>query len=285
LGVVEVGGDGDHGLGDGVAQLRLGVRFHLLQDHRRDFGRTVFAPAHDDANVAVPRAGDAVADARDCLLHDRVIEFSTHEALDRVDGVLGIGDRLSSRQPADQALAGFGVDRDDGRGNAFPFGVLEHRRLAGLEHRHHGISRSQVDTDYPCHSLPPVVRCRVAIAVARPHGTSGFVGGADCSRCFRFDRSDDADLRRSHHVPAHPVAGPDHGLDAAAVEVRSLFEEDSLVKRGIEDIAGCAEWFETGPSEEVEQPATAEEQAPRPGMLGQVGRSLGQGQIEIVEEG
>ena len=41
LGVVEVGRDGDDRLGDLLAQVRLGVRLELLQDHRADLGRRV----------------------------------------------------------------------------------------------------------------------------------------------------------------------------------------------------------------------------------------------------
>ena len=39
--VVEVGRNGDHGRVDGLAELGLGVRLQLLQDHRRDLGRRV----------------------------------------------------------------------------------------------------------------------------------------------------------------------------------------------------------------------------------------------------
>ncbi len=41
LGVVEVGRDGDDGLGHLLAQVRLGVRAQLLEDHRADLGRRV----------------------------------------------------------------------------------------------------------------------------------------------------------------------------------------------------------------------------------------------------
>ena len=43
LRVVEVGRDGDDRLGDLLAEVRLGVRLELLQDHRADLGRRVRA--------------------------------------------------------------------------------------------------------------------------------------------------------------------------------------------------------------------------------------------------
>ena len=45
LGVVEVGRDGDDRLGDLLAQVRLGVRLELLEDHRADLGRRVVLPS------------------------------------------------------------------------------------------------------------------------------------------------------------------------------------------------------------------------------------------------
>src|SRR5699024_4404001 len=52
LGVGEVGGHGDDGLGDGAAEIRLSVGLELLQDHGRDLLGRVFFPIDGDAVVA-----------------------------------------------------------------------------------------------------------------------------------------------------------------------------------------------------------------------------------------
>ena len=51
LGVVEVGRNGDDGLGDRLAQIGLGGLLELLQDHGRDFGRGVLLALREDAHV------------------------------------------------------------------------------------------------------------------------------------------------------------------------------------------------------------------------------------------
>ena len=72
LGVVEVGGHGDDGLGDGVAEVALGVSLQLLQRAGRDLlGRVLLA-------VDLDRPVGA------------------HLALDRADGAVGVGDRPGS---------------------------------------------------------------------------------------------------------------------------------------------------------------------------------------------
>ena len=62
LGVVEVGGHGDHDVGHGLSEVRLGVHLQLLEDHRRDLGRRVLLVARLHAGIAVrvpgrPRTG------------------------------------------------------------------------------------------------------------------------------------------------------------------------------------------------------------------------------------
>ena len=131
--VVEVGGDGDHGAVDRLAELRFGVGLQLLQDHRADLRRAVLLAAHVDADVAVRAGLDLVGDDR-LLLFDLGL-LAAHEALDREDRVLRVHHRLPFGDGADQALAALG-EGDDGRGRAPALGVLEDGRLAALHHRH-----------------------------------------------------------------------------------------------------------------------------------------------------
>src|SRR3989442_1609538 len=95
LGVVEVGGHGDDGLRDLLAQVGLGRLLQLAQDHGGDLGRRVLLAAHLDARVAVGRLHDLVRHELDLLQH--LVVAAAHEALDREHGVLGVGDRLSLR--------------------------------------------------------------------------------------------------------------------------------------------------------------------------------------------
>ena len=110
--VVEVRGDGDHGRVDGLAEIRFRVRLQLLQDHRRDLRRRVLLIARFHASVAVGAGDDLVGDDRLLLAHLGLL--AAHEALDREDRVLGVGDRLALGDSAYEALAGR-RERDDGR--------------------------------------------------------------------------------------------------------------------------------------------------------------------------
>src|SRR5262249_51143981 len=129
--VVEVGGDGDHGAVDRLAELRFGVGLQLLQDHRADLRRAVLLAAHIDANVAVGPGDDRVGDDRLLLFDFRLL--AAPEALDREDRVLGVHHRLALGDGADEAIAGLG-EGDDRRGRAAALGVLEYGRLAALQY-------------------------------------------------------------------------------------------------------------------------------------------------------
>ena len=102
LSVVEVRGDGDDHVGDGLAEIGLGVRLQLLEDHRRDLRRCVLLAFGLHAHVSVrppgrPRRG------RSSSLGD-LLELAAHESLDREDQVLGVRHLLALRRGADEAL-------------------------------------------------------------------------------------------------------------------------------------------------------------------------------------
>ena len=145
LAVVEVGGDGDDGLRDRLAQLGLGVRLELLEHDGGDLRGGVVPVAHRDGYVSGGAGLDGVPERLHLLLD--LGELASDEPLDRIDGVLGVGDRLALGHHAHVALTALGVHRHGRRGRAAALAVLEHERLAGLHHGDGRVRRPKVDTD------------------------------------------------------------------------------------------------------------------------------------------
>ncbi len=127
LGVGEIRGDGDDRLGDGLAQICLGVALELLQDHRGDLLRGV---------------GLAV---------DGDLMIGAHLALDGGDGAVGVGDGLTLGDLTDHALAGLG-ERDDGRRGAVALGVGDNDGFAAFHNGHTRIGSTKVNSDYFRHN-------------------------------------------------------------------------------------------------------------------------------------
>ena len=142
--VVEVGGNGDDRGVDALAEVGLRVRLELLQDHRGDLRRGVLLAGRLHARVTTRAGDDAVGDDRLLLVHLGLL--AAHEALDGEDRVLGVGDRLTLRDGAHQALAALG-EGDDGGSGAPALGVLDDGRLAALEDGHARVRRAEVDAD------------------------------------------------------------------------------------------------------------------------------------------
>ena len=122
LGVVEVGRDRDHRLGDRVAEVGLGVALQLHQ-----------------------RAGADLL-GRVLLAVDLHVPAGAHVALDRADRAVGVGDGLALGHLAHQHLAALG-EGDDGRGGAGPLAVGDHDRIAGLQDRDDGVGGAEIDAD------------------------------------------------------------------------------------------------------------------------------------------
>ena len=83
---------------------------------------------------------------------DRIVVAAADQALDREEGVFGIGDRLALGRLADEALAVLGEGDDGGRG-ARAFRILDDLGVLAVHDGDAGIGRSEVDTDYFCHFL------------------------------------------------------------------------------------------------------------------------------------
>ena len=151
LGVVEVGGNGDHRLGDGLAEIGLGGFLHLLKDEGGDLRRAVILAAGIDPGVAIGAAADLVGDQLGVLLGDRIVEAAADQALHREDGVLGIGDRLALGRLADQPLAVLG-ESDDRGGGARAFRILDDLGLAAFHDGDAAVGRAEVDSDDSSHA-------------------------------------------------------------------------------------------------------------------------------------
>ena len=150
LGVVEVGRNGDDRVGDRLAQVLLGVRLHLREDHGADLlGREVLALDLDHRAPTGPWL-DGVGDGLE--LRANLVVAATHEALDREDRVLGVGDRLVLCGLTDDAVAVL-AETDDGGCGTVALGVYYDGGLATLENRHRRVGGAQIDAQNLAHTL------------------------------------------------------------------------------------------------------------------------------------
>src|SRR5690606_21428028 len=133
LGVVEVGGYGDDGIGDGVAQIRLGVPLQLHEDAGRDLLRGVILAVDVDGPVGA------------------------HVTLHRADRVIGVGDRLTLGDLTDEDLPV--LERDDGGCRATALRVGDDDGVASFENGDDAVRRPQVDSYGFGHDLDSS-RCR-----------------------------------------------------------------------------------------------------------------------------
>ena len=82
LGIVKVGRYGYDCLRNLLAQFGFRVGLELLQDHRRDLGRTVFTTSKHHARITIGGACDFIRHTLHGALHFWVIKFATHQAFD-----------------------------------------------------------------------------------------------------------------------------------------------------------------------------------------------------------
>ena len=152
LGVVEVGGNGDHRFLDGLAELGLGRLLHLLQDEGGDLRRRVLLALRLDPGIPVGALDDLVGNELLVLLHHRVVVAPADQALDGKESIGRIGYPLALGRQADETfpIAGKGYDRGGGIG---AFGVLENVGLSALHHRDARVGGAEVDPNNFGHAL------------------------------------------------------------------------------------------------------------------------------------
>ena len=156
LRVVEVRGHGDHRVRHLLAEVVLGRRLELLQDHRGDFRRRVLLAAHFHPRVAVVVLGDRVGNAAGLLRNLAVL--AAHEPLDREHGVLGVRHRLTLGDLPHETVVLRKAHH--GRRGARAFLVHDDRRLSPLHYRNDRVGRAEVDANdfaHCCFAPPELV--------------------------------------------------------------------------------------------------------------------------------
>ena len=152
LGVVEVGGHGDHGLGHFFAEVVFGGLLHLAQNVGADLLRSHAVTTHFHPSVAVVGSSDGVGHQVDVFLDFFFSELAADQALHRVQRVLGVGHRLALGGCAHQHFAVFLV-RNDGRGGACAFRVFDHFGRVAFHHSDAAVGGSQVNADDSSHGV------------------------------------------------------------------------------------------------------------------------------------
>ncbi|EON32595.1 NAD-specific glutamate dehydrogenase [Gordonia terrae C-6] len=168
LGVVEVRGHRDDGVGDVLTQVRLGVALELHERARADLLRGVLLVVDLDGPVAF-----------------------AHVALDGADGAVDVGDRLVLRGLTDQHLA-VTRERDHRRCGPRAFGVGDDGGFAAFEHGDHRVGGTEVDSNSTRHVwLPPSLWVCTRVLVPRSRDRGDVVAklcgtGLQCVRLMSY---------------------------------------------------------------------------------------------------
>ena len=129
---------GDDSFRNLLSEIVFGGLLHLLEHHCRNLLRSVVASVDSHAGHAA-LVDYIVRNTSDFLLH--LVPVLTHEALDRVHGLLGVGDSLALGRVAHLTFA-FSSEAYDRGGGALAFAVGDDDGLVALEYRYAGVSSS-----------------------------------------------------------------------------------------------------------------------------------------------
>src|SRR5690606_21708632 len=131
LAVIEVCRYGDDRLGDRLTQVIFRSLLHLFQHFGRNLRRGHFLRTGFDPGITIVGLDDLVRHAGDVFLDFVVGELAADQTLHRVQGVVGVGNRLTLGRLTHQRFVVFAVS-NDGRGGAITFAVFDDLGLVAL---------------------------------------------------------------------------------------------------------------------------------------------------------
>jgi hypothetical protein len=105
LSIVEVSGDGNNSVLDGLRQIGLGSLLHLVEDEATDLGGRVLLVTSRDPGIAVGVLDNLVGDLLDVSLDLSVLELATDQSLGGEESVLRVDHSLSLGSDTNQTLA------------------------------------------------------------------------------------------------------------------------------------------------------------------------------------
>lgn len=105
LSIVEVSGNGNNGVLDGLRQVGLGGLLHLVEDEATNLGGRVLLVTSRDPGIAVGVLDDLVGDLLDVTLDLSIAELATDQSLGGEEGVLWVDHGLSLGSNTNQSLA------------------------------------------------------------------------------------------------------------------------------------------------------------------------------------
>ncbi len=114
LRVVEVGGDGDNGVLDGLAEVAGSGLLHLADDESTDLRGRVLLATGLEPGIAVGVGNDLEGDVVKVLLDLLVLELAADETLGGEKGGLGVDDSLALGGKTNETLAILGEGDDGG---------------------------------------------------------------------------------------------------------------------------------------------------------------------------
>ena len=156
LAIVEIGGDGDDGLANALADMRLGPLLQFLQDHGRDLrGRIGFLTELDPDHSALFR--QVVGEVGQLALY--VLKVLSHESLHGINGPFRVARQMFFRRIADdEAVVGHRHDR----GNHPTLVPTWYDTRTSVRHiGHERIRCTEINADDTCHGSDyPMVEAR-----------------------------------------------------------------------------------------------------------------------------